>query len=74
MLGPRSRWARYDDEALPALAAMTPADLRSGDPKRQRGAREQLRELQTELCRRGVWRDKKDPSGGSQTPTDAAHV
>jgi hypothetical protein len=53
-------WSPYDDEALLALAAMTLADLRSGDAQRQHGAGEQLEELQTELRRRGVWGDNKE--------------
>jgi hypothetical protein len=48
-------WSDYDDAALLEIAAETLADLRSGDAKRQHGAREQLEELQTELRRRGVW-------------------
>jgi hypothetical protein len=64
-------WSSYDDEALLALAAMTLTDLRSGNPKRQDGARKQLQELQTELRRRGVWRDKKEPSAETLTTPDA---
>jgi hypothetical protein len=51
-------WSDYDDAALLEIAAETLADLRSGDAKRQHGAREQLQELQAELRRRGVWREK----------------
>jgi hypothetical protein len=54
----RGYWSSYDDEALLALAAMTLADLRSGNAGRRDGARKQLQELQTELRRRGVWREK----------------
>ena len=65
-------WSDYDDEALLALAAETLADLRSGDAKRQHGAREQLEELQTELRRRGVWGDNKEtPIAETPTPSDA---
>jgi hypothetical protein len=58
-------WSDYDDAALLEIAAETLADLRSGDAKRQHGAREQLEELQTELRRRGVWHDNKE------APTEA---
>jgi hypothetical protein len=65
----RQYWSDYDDDALLRLAARTLADLRSDDARRQVGAREQLQELQAELRRRGVWRDKDKPSDGSQTTT-----
>jgi hypothetical protein len=55
-------WSDYDDAALLEIAAETLADLRSGDAKRQHGAREALEELQTELRRRGVWGDNKETS------------
>jgi hypothetical protein len=63
-------WSDYDDAALLEIAAETLADLRSGDPKRQHGAREQLEELQTELRRRGVLGDNKDPSTEARTTPD----
>jgi hypothetical protein len=61
-------WSGFDDAALLEIAAMTLADLRSGEAQRQHGAREQLQELQTELRRRGVWGDKK---GSPATPDTA---
>jgi hypothetical protein len=64
-------WSPYDDEALLALAAMTLSDLRSGDAKRQHGAREELQELQTELRRRGVWGNHKEVPTETRTTPDA---
>jgi hypothetical protein len=60
-------WSDYEDAALLAHAAQTLADLRSGDAMRQHGAREQLEELQTELRRRGVWRDKETSADANDT-------
>jgi hypothetical protein len=51
-------WSDFNDAELLALAAETLADLRSKDARRRDGAREQLQELQTELRRRGIWREK----------------
>jgi hypothetical protein len=65
-------WSDFDDAALLEIAAETLADLRSGDAKRQHGAREQLEELQTELRRRGVWRDNKEAPTETPTTPDPA--
>jgi hypothetical protein len=51
-------WSDFDDAELLALAAETLADLRSKDARRRDGAREHLQELQTELRRGGVRREK----------------
>jgi hypothetical protein len=64
-------WSDYDDAALLEIAAETLADLRSGNVRRQDGARQQLQELRTELRRRGVWGDKTEPSGETRTTPDA---
>jgi hypothetical protein len=64
-------WSDYDDAALLEIAAEPLVDLRSGEAKRQHGAREQLEELQTELRRRGVWGDNKEAPAETQTTPDA---
>jgi hypothetical protein len=51
-------WSDYDDAALLEIVARTLADMRSRDAEHRWRARQQLQELQTELRRRGVWRDK----------------
>jgi hypothetical protein len=61
MAGPsrvQQYWSSFDDAELLAIAATTLSDLRSSDARRRDGAHEQLQELQTELRRRGVWREK----------------
>jgi hypothetical protein len=61
MAGPsrvQQYWSSFDDAELLEIAAETLADLRSSDARRRDCAREQLQELQTELRRRGVWREK----------------
>jgi hypothetical protein len=74
MAGPsrvQQYWSSFDDAELLALAAMTLADLRSGEAERQHGAREQLEELQAELRRRGVWGDNKEAPAETRARPDA---
>jgi hypothetical protein len=51
-------WSDFNDAELLKLAATTLADMRSRDAAHRWRARKQLQELQTELRRRGVWREK----------------